>query len=187
MADAVTFRPFQSHRDSVVSKRRKIVLVATWMTAASLATGCGSETARRAVHGTVRVDGETAPHGSISFFPDQGHRGPAASTSITNGHYRFDAEAGPAAGPHLVVVGIEIDTRGIVAPPATLGGQSDAAKRAVTQTSDKLANTTSDKLVMPAQWQTTIDVPGADSAADGQPIDFAFPAKSTPENAKRTP
>ncbi|HEV3006410.1 MAG TPA: hypothetical protein VGX78_18205, partial [Pirellulales bacterium] len=42
--------------------------------------------------------------GLISFRPAKGGSGPAATTSIHEGRYRFDARNGPSAGPHEVVV-----------------------------------------------------------------------------------
>jgi len=71
-------------------------------------TGCGSKSGpeRIAVYGTVTTNGETIEHGSISFLPAEGHNGPAANGSISNGKYKFTTNNGPTAGPHRVLVGV---------------------------------------------------------------------------------
>src|SRR5688500_18767818 len=68
-----------------------------------LMQGCGAEGQRRPIRGTVSVDQTALSRGSISFFPDRGHAGPAAGTAIINGSYQFTETNGPTAGLHRVV------------------------------------------------------------------------------------
>ena len=42
--------------------------------------------------------------GSITFVPDKGRPGPAATTGVRGGYYRFDGTNGPTAGPHKVMI-----------------------------------------------------------------------------------
>jgi hypothetical protein len=55
------------------------------------------------------VGGKPPLHGSISFYPAEGHAGPAANTGIFNGRYRFTRDDGPFSGPHHVVIGFVRD------------------------------------------------------------------------------
>jgi hypothetical protein len=70
-----------------------------------LAPGCN-----RAAHQRLPVRGSVARadrekfSGSITFLPAKGTLGPAATTSLVDGEYRFDRHNGPVAGPHQVVV-----------------------------------------------------------------------------------
>jgi hypothetical protein len=42
--------------------------------------------------------------GSITLMPAKGNTGPAATTAIVDGQYRFDTTNGPTAGPHQVMI-----------------------------------------------------------------------------------
>ncbi|MFH1266075.1 MAG: hypothetical protein ABIK89_10135 [Planctomycetota bacterium] len=48
------------------------------------------------------------PHGSIRFLPAPGNSGPAASTTIVDGEYRFTDESGPHGGPHQVCIDVDL-------------------------------------------------------------------------------
>ncbi|MGV3483205.1 MAG: hypothetical protein ACO1RT_02170, partial [Planctomycetaceae bacterium] len=107
------------------------------LVALMLLEGCGSESPRRAVRGTVSVDQTVIARGSISFFPDRGHAGPAASTAIVDGNYRFTEINGPTAGRHRVVIGMETDPQGVkgsdaAVPSASVikGGPTPAGREA---------------------------------------------------------
>lgn len=54
--------------------------------------------------GTVVGPGGEKFSGSVSFLPPAGASGPAATASLVDGQYRFDASDGPTPGPHRVVV-----------------------------------------------------------------------------------
>jgi hypothetical protein len=68
--------------------------------------GCGKRNPmqRLPIYGTVTLAGGEKTNGSITFLPAQGRSGPAATTSIVEGKYQFDAESGPTAGTTRVIV-----------------------------------------------------------------------------------
>ncbi|MHB1036332.1 MAG: hypothetical protein ACYC35_16925 [Pirellulales bacterium] len=86
---------------------RRSERIGSWMLAlVAVACGCSGRSgpARVAGEGTVRRGGALVDEGLVSFQPAAGHSGPAATTVIVAGHYRFDASNGPVPGPHRVVV-----------------------------------------------------------------------------------
>ena len=68
--------------------------------------GCGAQgkVSRLPVSGTVSSHSGETLNGSITFVPAEGRSGPAATTAIVDGKYRFDATNGPTAGEHRVIV-----------------------------------------------------------------------------------
>jgi hypothetical protein len=69
------------------------------------APGCGSASdgiERRAVFGSVTLDGKPLPDGSITFNPTG--TGPSAGGSIADGRYSISRSEGPSPGPHQVYV-----------------------------------------------------------------------------------
>lgn len=66
--------------------------------------GCGQETNRLAVSGSVSWHGRALERGSIVFVPHAGHRGPKVGAEIVNGRYEIPAEQGPTAGDYRVEV-----------------------------------------------------------------------------------
>ncbi|WP_442505753.1 hypothetical protein SH528x_004559 [Novipirellula sp. SH528] len=91
-------------------------------TAIILITGCGQATSplRKAVSGQIAVDGNPAPNGSISFLPARGTSGPAATSLIADGQYRFDKSNGPYTGAYQVVISFD-------APPAVASKPSSGS------------------------------------------------------------
>jgi hypothetical protein len=73
---------------------------------AATLVGCGKgdRATRLPVFGAVSLESGEKLSGSISFVPTEGHRGPAATTTLVDGNYRFDRDNGPTAGPHRVIV-----------------------------------------------------------------------------------
>lgn len=71
--------------------------------------GCGGDADpnRRAIYGSVQLNGHPVEKGAISFLPAPGSKGPAAVTVIAQGEYRFTAATGPFPGAHRVVIDIE--------------------------------------------------------------------------------
>ncbi len=59
---------------------------------------------RLPVSGSVSVPGGAVLSGSITFLPVEGQPGPAATTGLVQGRYRFDRSNGPTAGPKRVIV-----------------------------------------------------------------------------------
>jgi hypothetical protein len=66
--------------------------------------GKGDGATRLPVFGAVSLPSGEKLCGSITFVPAEGHRGPAATTMLLDGNYRFDRSNGPTAGPHRVIV-----------------------------------------------------------------------------------
>jgi hypothetical protein len=69
-------------------------------------TGCSKSNSikRLPVFGKVAATDTTEFNGSITFIPNEGTHGPAASTALAHGEYRFSEQNGPTVGPHQVVV-----------------------------------------------------------------------------------
>ena len=90
---------------NAAERQRRTVIAGTFLVLGALLAGCGKGgPARLPIEGSVvRADGEKI-HGSITFVPAEGREGPAATTGVLDGAYRFDRENGPTAGPHRVMV-----------------------------------------------------------------------------------
>lgn len=141
-------------------------------------TGCGSETSpRRALHGNIRVEALEDVNGSISFFPTDGNRGPAASTAIVAGHYEFTKENGPYAGPHRVMVGIAAKKPTSQRQESSAAGEQAVVegKQALIQIPDgRRADQGALSNAEPKKWDTQFNVP-----ADGDlRTDFTFSSAS---------
>jgi hypothetical protein len=70
---------------------------------ATLTLGCG-DGGRAAVSGTVMLDGQPLPEGSITFFPTDGNRGPSAGGVIQDGTFEIDTRDGPMIGKNRVEI-----------------------------------------------------------------------------------
>jgi hypothetical protein len=68
--------------------------------------GCGRVTnlKRFPVHGTVTMPNGERINGSITFLPEEGQSGPAATATLAEGKYEFDSDNGPTVGPHIVKI-----------------------------------------------------------------------------------
>lgn len=66
--------------------------------------GCGANSARIPVYGSVSGPDAQPISGSVSFTPDVGHAGPGAAASLEAGKYKFDRSNGPQPGPHQVII-----------------------------------------------------------------------------------
>lgn len=97
--------------------------------------GCGQSEpplARLAVSGQVTAGTDKLVDGAISFIPEDGNSGPAVTTAIDNGEYRFDVTNGPIAGQYKVVIAPRAEgknSRNLPAArtPATDKGPADGA------------------------------------------------------------
>ncbi len=71
--------------------------------------GCGdSVSLNQPISGTVTIDGTPIESGSISFLPERGTDGPAATTTISSGKYQFTNANGPYTGGHQVMIGADL-------------------------------------------------------------------------------
>lgn len=122
----------------------KICAIGGCLLAAVLVTaGCGGPSGplRYRVSGSVQYKGEPVPVGTIVFEPDssKGNSGPACYAQITNGRYVSESGQGAVGGPHVVRIA------GADGVPANEMPQGQT--------------------LFP-EYQTTIDLPKADSTQD---------------------
>ena len=61
--------------------------------------GQGKGVERLPVHGTVTLSSGEKLSGSITFLPAKGQLGPAATTKLAEGSYKFDRSNGPRRAP----------------------------------------------------------------------------------------
>lgn len=103
-----------------------------------LFSGCrrGTRVDRLPLHGTVTVADNEKLNGSITFLPAGGRPGPAATTGLSEGVYKFDRSNGPTAGSQTVI--LQRISAGSRVP------QMHAAKKRITSTK--------------SQWTQTIEV-----------------------------
>ncbi|MCA9056400.1 MAG: hypothetical protein KDA75_21375, partial [Planctomycetaceae bacterium] len=76
------------------------------LTVALLLAGCGQsgELDRRAVEGSVQVNGDALARGQIVFAPQPGTVGPAGSAVIDAGKFAIDADSGLVPGEYRVEI-----------------------------------------------------------------------------------
>lgn len=114
--------------------------------------------ARFPLDGTVRLGNGEKLNGSITFVPAEGRSGPAATTAIVDGKYRFDATNGPTPGPHRVIVK-RIDFKGRMLE--SRGGKQKTDAKSATNPAGKV------------EWTFTCDL----KATDSGPRDFTLDAE----------
>lgn len=83
------------------SHRTTVVLILLGL--ATLLVGC-DRGKRLPVYGTVTLVNGEKPSGSITFLPAKGRAGPAATTKLAEGSYKFDRSNGPTAGPQTAMI-----------------------------------------------------------------------------------
>src|SRR6266496_4366473 len=93
--------------------------------------GCGnrSSAGRIPLAGTVRLASGERLDGSITFVPAEGRTGPAATTAIVDGKYRFEATNGPTPGEHRGIVKRIVAKRTML---ETRGGNQKTDSKSVT-------------------------------------------------------
>ena len=106
----------------------RAILVCILLGLAPLLVGCGGKKGpeRLPVYGTVTLASGEKINGSITFLPVRGGTGPAATTKLAGGSYKFDRSNGPTAGPHNAII-----KRGV---PRSSMLQSLADKEAIAKT-----------------------------------------------------
>ena len=93
---------------------------------AVMGTGCGAPSGpgRVNVYGTITMDGQPVPDGTISFIPARETVGPTAGATITKGYYEIN-QNGPTVGKYRIEIkavrktGKQIPA-GTPAPPGTM-------------------------------------------------------------------
>ena len=92
------------------------------------ASGCRQSSGpnRLEVHGKVVQDGKPLETGTISFLPAEGVTGPAASTLIEKGIYKFTKDDGPVAGAHKVLINVTpVQQSKLTGQPAKPAGKTE--------------------------------------------------------------
>jgi hypothetical protein len=89
-----------------VNRRIGSSSICALLSCALAACGCAPADgpARIAVFGTVTSDAGEPVSGMISFLPQAGTEGPAATASLIDGIYKFSTINGPVAGRYRVLV-----------------------------------------------------------------------------------
>lgn len=98
------------------------------LTALVLLPGCGSETTRQPVNGTV--SGVGSRPGTVTFQPIEGVHAPAARAPLRNGRFEFDKTDGPLPGTYRVRVDVQkprrltggtVTVKGVEVPESAVG------------------------------------------------------------------
>ena len=89
-----------------------------------LSAGCGWESGRRALEGTVTLDAQPLAEGSISFRPLPGTSGPTAGGKITEGKFSVSPEGGTFVGTFRVEITASRKT-GRKVPDTIMAGEVD--------------------------------------------------------------
>jgi len=123
--------------------------------------------ARIAVFGTVTSEAGEPVSGMISFLPQAGTEGPAATASLIDGIYKFSTINGPVAGRYRVlVVRQSADQQFKSAPTPADGGRALTGEP---QTDQPSAH---------EEWSFTADV-----SPDDVEFDFQIPNAATAESS----
>jgi hypothetical protein len=86
--------------------------------------GCGSPLAE--VSGTVKLDGQPVPEGSIQFIPVEGTTGPSAGAAIKDGRYHIPRDKGAAVGKNRVELrAFKVSGRKVQDPTAPPGALTE--------------------------------------------------------------
>jgi hypothetical protein len=126
--------------------------------------GFAPDTGRLAIYGMVSFDGRPVEHGSVSFLPSSGHKGPAANTHIAAGRYRFTKTNGPTPGEHEVTVSVAPD------PAAIWRGFS---KRRGDQEQDtEITEAAANNSLEPSLYKTTMTLQQSDSRKKDLAVPF---------------
>lgn len=83
--------------------KRILWLFSTVMLVAGFA-GCGKESPRLSVFGTVKLDGEPVKTGVITFKPLEGTNAPLVGAEFSDGKYNLTGGSGPLAGKYRVEI-----------------------------------------------------------------------------------
>ena len=102
---------------SIAVNSHRAIVFSILLGLAPLFVGCGKRKGveRFPVHGAVKLANGEKLSGTISFLPA---RGPAATTALTEGSYKFDRRNGPVAGQQTVIVKRGVSGPRVFEPPA---------------------------------------------------------------------
>ena len=69
-----------------------------------LVVGCGGDSGRKSVEGTVTLDGQPLPSGSVTFVPLPGTKSPTAGAKVVDGKFSIPAQKGTFDGKFRVEI-----------------------------------------------------------------------------------
>ncbi|MEX0793499.1 MAG: hypothetical protein WD045_10210 [Pirellulaceae bacterium] len=90
-----------------------------------LLIGCGGSDGT--LSGSVSLDGEAVPEGSIAFIPAAGTKGPSIGGGIRKGKYHIPAENGFAAGSYRVEIRWPREAGEVELYPGSMGQRFEEA------------------------------------------------------------
>ena len=112
---------------------------------ACIAAGCDGpdELGRRAISGTVTLDGKALASGSVTYVPTES--GPAVGATIEDGRFSIDRESGPIPGAYRVeILAIRPTGRTIADPEGPKGSTVEERKNIVPDRYGSQSTLTSD-------------------------------------------
>jgi hypothetical protein len=134
--------------------------------AVAASSGCAPADgpARIAAFGTVTSEAGDPVSGTISFLPQAGTDGPAATASVNDGVFKFDTRNGPVAGRYRVLVVKQLADRQFKGVSATMpdGSSSTGLTRGDQPAADEEWSFTAD--VSPDDIEFDFQVPDAPTA-----------------------
>ncbi len=85
---------------------RSLVFVVALVVVTLPLFGCGQDIdpRRASVSGSITLDGEPVPNGSISFYPAPGSKGGTAGGDVIDGVYTISRAKGPMVGKYIVKI-----------------------------------------------------------------------------------
>lgn len=96
---------------SICSAALRSLALSGFLATLGCGTGGGDSLDRIAVHGTVLLDGQPLPTGTIRFIPAGSTHGPKTAFAITQGRFQASAGSGPCVGSHRVEIELTNDER----------------------------------------------------------------------------
>lgn len=102
--------------------------------------GCGQCGPQRvAVSGTVLVDGQRLPAGSVQFIPSGETRGPSASATVKDGRFELSTADGPLQGTQRIEVLVQKALPFAIDDDAAFAQASQNGRVPITPTSSAVA------------------------------------------------
>lgn len=111
-----------------------ILLLAVWCL--GCCGGCGPESKRRAVGGSVTYEGQPLEYGSITFLTTSGPPGPVGGALIRAGRYDIPASQGLEPGTYRVAISSPVPGGTLSAEERAAGASPRAKERIPPQYND---------------------------------------------------
>jgi hypothetical protein len=153
----------------IVCQKGRLSLAVLACAALGLAVGCAGSSddlPREAVSGTVTLDGQLLPSGSISFMPSDSSGAGVTTTggggTITSGKFSIARETGLVPGSYNVAIYASEESAGRT-KPQQVGGGSKPAERA--------------KELIPAKYNTSTELKAEIKKGGGNALTFTLESK----------